>query len=364
MDVGIIGLPQSGKTTLFQALTGGAVAPASRAFGDSAHVGVAKVPDPRLDVLARLFQPQRIVPAEVRYVDVAFARGTAPGQALDARALAALQSADALLGVVRAFADPAVALPKGGVDPDRDATLLEQELLLADLALLEKRQQRIDEAFRGARAGERAAYLTERELLRRIQAALEREVPLRAQSFTPEEVSLLRGYQFLSARPLLTVWNIGEQDLPQAAAREAELAARYAGSARRAVAICARIEAELAQLSEPEAAAFRADLGLVEAARDRVIRLSYELLGYISFLTVGPDEVRAWAIRRGTLAPQAAGKVHSDIERGFIRAQVVGWQELVATGSLAAARSRGLLRQEGRGYEVQDGDVIEFLFNV
>lgn len=364
MDVGIIGLPQGGKTALFRALTGDAVGAVTMASGDSAHVGVAKVPDPRLDALARLFRPQRIVPVEVRYLDVPFAKGSGRGQGLDPRALTSLQNADALLGVVRAFADPAVALPKGGVDPDRDAAMLELELAFADLALLEKRQQRIDEALRGAKPGERAAYLEERELLRRMQAALEGEVPLRAQSFSPEETRRLQGYQFLSAKPLLLVWNISEDDIPGAAALEAGLSGRYAAPARRAVAICAKLEQELAQLPEAEAAAFGADLGIVERARDRVIRLSYELLGYIAFLTVGPDEVRAWAIRRGTLAPQAAGKVHSDIERGFIRAQVVGWQELLDAGGLAEARTRGLLRREGRGYEVQDGDVIEFLFNV
>ncbi|MSQ33827.1 MAG: redox-regulated ATPase YchF [Dehalococcoidia bacterium] len=363
MEIGVLGLPQSGKTTLFNALTGGGSA-GSHASKGGLNLGVAKVPDPRLEALARLFQPQRIVPVEVKYMDVALAREAGRRQGLDARALASLQNSDAILGVVRAFTDPSVAMPADGVDPARDAELLELELAFADLALLEKRRQRITESLRGARPGERAAYLAEQELLSRIQTSLEGEVPLRAQSFTPEERRLLRAYQFLSDKPLLLVWNIGEEAVPTAAGLDAQLAARYGGPGRRAVALCAKLEMELAQLATGEAAPFRADLGLSEAARDRVIRLCYELLGYLSFLTVGPDEVRAWAIPRGTLAAQAAGKVHSDIERGFIRAQVVGWEELLAAGGIAQSRSRGHLRQEGRSYEVKDGDVIEFLFNL
>jgi GTP-binding protein YchF len=363
MDLGIIGFQRSGKTTVFNAVTRGHAQTGSYGAGVEPNIGVVKVPDQRLDDLAKLFSPKKLTHADIRYIDFpgsAFGEGSGPS----AQFLAQLARCDALIHVVRAFRDESVPHPRGSVDAARDAAAMELELAFADASFIEKRVERIEASMRAVKAGERDAAERETALLARLKRSLEGETPLRAQEMSAEEQKSLVNYQFLSDKPLLVVVNIDEGDVARAGEVEREQAA-LAGRAQTAVAaISGKIEQELADLSEEEAVEFRADLGITEPGLDRMIRLSYALTGLISFFTVGPDECRAWNVRSGALAPAAAGKIHTDLERGFIRAEVVRWDELQAAGSLAEARKRGHLRQEGKQYVVQDGDCLNILFNV
>jgi len=357
LRAGLFGFPSAGKTALFQLLTSAREAP--RAGGKTeANVGVSRVPDDRLDRLTALFNPRKHVPATVEFADVAGAGGAQTGAKalLD---LAPFRNADALLHVVRMFRDPAVPHPSGSIDPARDVRAMEDELILADLGVVERRLERLE---RDLKKGASPELRREQDILLRCRAALEAAQPLRALGLPPEDAKRLRGFQFLSAKPLLIVLNLDEADLPQAddAVRLAGLEAFMSGAATRAVPICAKIELEIAQLDAADAAAFMADLGLKESGLDRVIRASYDLLGYISFFTVGEDECRAWSIPRHTTAVLAAGEIHSDISRGFIRAEVVGYDALVGRGSMAACRDHGEVRLEGKDYIVQDGDIINF----
>ncbi len=353
MEISLCGLPRSGKTTLWSLLTGMAVPEGGKV---ETRRGVTKVPDARLDRLVPLFKPKKTTHATVTYVDLAPMEKGA-GKA-DNPLLAPLRAADALLLVLRAWDDPADPHPDGTIDPARDLSLVETEFLLADLDVAQRRLERLESVIRKASRDEDKK---EHELLARAIRELEAEVPLRA-ALSDEELRALRSYAFLTAKPLLVAVNLDED-------RTAEIgqgpeAFGLAGIARRPgtefVALSAKIEREIASLSAEDAAAFRADLSIEEPALDRLIRASYHLLGYISFLTVGDDECRAWSIRAGTSARQAAGAVHSDIERGFIRAEVVPWDRLLEAGSLAAAREKAWLRLEGKDYVVQDGDVVHF----
>ncbi|MEO6214041.1 MAG: redox-regulated ATPase YchF [Vicinamibacterales bacterium] len=357
LRAGLIGFPSSGKTALFQLLTSARDAP--RAGGKSdAHVGVARVPDDRLDQLTALFEPKKHTPATVEFADIAGVGGAKTGAAalLD---VAPFRAADALLHVVRMFRDPTVAHPSGSVDPARDVRLMEDELILADLGVVERRLERLE---RDLKKGNTPELKKEQEILGRCRTALEEGKALRALELTGEDAKRLRGFQFLSAKPLLLVLNLDEADLPRAdqAVQLAGLEQFMSGAATRAVPICARIELEIAQLEPADATVFMADLGLKESGLDRVIRGSYDLLGYISFFTVGEDENRAWSIPRQTSAQLAAGEIHSDIQRGFIRAEVVRYEHLLGRGTLGACREHGELRLEGKEYVVQDGDVINF----
>jgi GTP-binding protein YchF len=358
MKVGIIGLSSSGKSTLFQLLTGSpAPAPGARA---EARMGVARVPDPRVEALAELYRPKKKTPATVEYVDVP---GVAKGEGSALVDLPALRGVDALIHVVRAFASDVVAHPDGDVDALRDIHMLELELILADLGAVEKRLERLEANIKKANRPEDAA---ERPLFLKMKEALEAERPLRQLELTDEERKRLRNYSFLSEKPVLLVVNLGEDQVRESTALLASSGIRELAE-RPGFALCpvsAPIEAEMAQLSAEDARAFREDLGLQEPGLDRVIRTSYALLGLISFLTAGEDECRAWTIRRGTKATQAAGEIHSDIERGFIRAEVVAFEDLIKAGSLAACREAATLRLEGKEYVVRDGDVINFRFNV
>jgi hypothetical protein len=353
---GIIGLAGAGKSRLFQLLTG---SPPQQGRPEP-RLGVARVPDPRVDALAGIFRPRKTTCASVEYADVP---GVAKGQGSSLVDLPALRGVDALVHVVRAFESELAPHPEGSVDPLRDVEILELELILADLGLAERRLERLASAIAKQNRAEDKA---ERELFSRLKAALESERPLRALELAAEEQRQLRNYSLLSAKPQLVAVNLGEQHV-----RDAEGYLASSGLAvwadRPGVRLCpisAPIEAEMAELPPEDAAAFREDLGLAEPGLDRVIRGTYDLLGLISFLTAGEDECRAWTIRRGTPAVRAAGVIHSDIERGFIRAEVVAYPDLVEAGSLAACRERGTLRLEGKEYEVQDGDVINFRFNV
>lgn len=362
----IIGLPQSGKTTVFNALTQSEAPTGVFSSGEEEpNLATVKVPDERLTILTGMFNPRRTVPADVQYYDVA---GVAKGiheQGLSGRLLGYLSQGAALVHVVRAFDDPSAPHPEGSVDPLRDIETMNLELSFSDLGLIEKRLPRLEAQIPKLRGPEREAFEREHAALTRLRAAVEEGIPIREAELDPEEDRLLRGFGFLSAKPLLVLINVGEEQLGRpaqdliAAARE-----RFSRTGVVIDALAGKIEAEIARLDPDDAALFMADLGISESGRDRVIRISYDLLGLMSFFTVGPDEVRAWTIRRGTPAVEAAGEIHSDIQRGFIRAEVVAYDDLITTGGLAEARKAGKLRLEGKTYVVQDGDIAHFLFNV
>ena len=363
MEIGIIGLPASGKTTVFNALTRGWADVA--AYGGKPNVGVAAVPDARLDRLAVLYEPRKPVPAMVSYVDIpppASPSGRTRG--ISGQYLNDLQRVDALLIVARAFNDEAVLHVDGSVDPFRDVENMLLELLFSDLDLLERRLQRLDESSKGAKAAERDAIEKERDLLQRIKEQLEAETPIRDQQFTREQADLLRGFQFLTSKPLIVLLNIDEDDLDEAQRLEERLAGAVQGPSIRAAALCGKLEMDLAQMDAAEEAEFREAIGAGESGMNRVIRLSYDVVGLITFLTIGDDEVRAWELPKGITASRAAGKIHTDFEQGFIRAEVVPYDDLVACGGFAEARKRGVLRQEGKNYIVQDGDAVHVLFNL
>jgi GTP-binding protein YchF len=358
MKAGILGLSLAGKSTLFQLLTG---TPAALPGGrPEARLGIARVPDPRVERLGEIFQPKKRTLATVEYVDVP---GVAKGEGGALVDLPALRGVDALVHVVRAFESESVPHPDGSVDALRDAKMLELELILADLSTVERRLERLEANIKKANKPEDSS---ERALFLRLKESLEAEKPLRQLELAEEERARLRGYALLSGKPMLLVANLGETDIKQAAAWLASsgLMAFASQPGLAACAVAAPIEAEMAELRPEDAQAFRDDLGLREPGLDRVIRSTYELLGLVSFLTAGEDECRAWTIKRATRAQIAAGTIHSDIERGFIRAQVVAFSDLALAGSLAACREKGTLRLEGRDYLVEDGDVIEFKFNV
>ncbi len=362
----LIGLGSSGKTTLFQLMTSAReTARAAHGKGE-ASIGIAKVPDVRLDRLTAMYNPRKRVPATVEFTDLA-----APGATGGAKALvdvAAYKNADALVHLLRAFNDPAIPHPAGSIDPARDAQAMEDELILADLGVAERRLERLEKDLKKMRS---ADLERERDVITLCKAALEEGRPLRALNLEGDDLKRLRGFQFLSAKPLLIVINLDEAALAEGgdAATGVEHAAAAAGltaflsrARTAAVAVCAKIELEIAQLEAADAAAFLADLGLSASGLDRVIRASYDLLGYISFFTVGEDECRAWSIPLGTPAQAAAGEIHSDIARGFIRAEVVSYDALVGRGSMAACREHGEVRLEGKEYLVADGDIINFRF--
>lgn len=362
----ITGLPYTGKTTLFNLLTGGHAATGGFAGAEAeTNVGVAKVPDERVAKLSELFKPKKTTFAEITYRDLGLTKGAGAGEGVSAKKLGDLRTADALLHVVRAFRDPSVPHSEGSVDPLRDAATLDLELLIADHSVVERRLERIEPELRGAKGADRDAKERERELLTQGLAALAAERPLRDVGYSIEDVRLLRGYRFLTLLPQLIVVNLDEADVARPDAVLAPLrenAAKHRSTA--VVPVCAKIEAEIAELSREEADAFRAELGIAEPALERLVRATYELLGLMSFFTSGEDEVRAWTVDAGSSAQQAAGAIHSDLERGFIRAEVIHWDELLKHGSEAAARKAGSLRTEGKTYPVKDGDVLHVLFNV
>src|SRR3954465_10532878 len=345
----LIGFPSSGKTTLFQLMTSAKDAP--RGKGD-VNIGISKVPDSRLDVLTGMYNPRKRVPATVEFTDlIAPPRAGAQGL-VD---VAGYKNADALVHVVRAFRDPSIAHPSGSIDPGRDAQAMEDELILADLGVAERRLERIEKDLK---KGKSAVLEKERDLVQRCKDALEHGTPLRSLQLAGDDLKRLRGFQFLSAKPLLLVINLDEEDVADVGADVARAAEKtgltgfLAHASTRAVALCTKIELEISQLAPDDAKAFLADLGLAESGLDRVIRTTYDLLGYISFFTVGEDECRAWSIARGTHAQLAAGEIHSDIQRGFIRAEVVHYDALTMRGSMHAAREHGEVRLEGKDYIV------------
>lgn len=360
MKMCIVGLPQSGKSSLFSALTGASTELSLAKGADP--VAVVKVPDPRLEKLAAIFEPKKKTAAAIEFVEL---RGIPAGDAKHApfseQFLGQLRTADALLAVVRSFRDPAVPHPLERIDARRDLAGLEAEFLLSDLAIAETRVDRLRKQV-AAKSSDRD--VRELAVLEKCRAALESETPLRALELTDDEDTLIRGFRFLTRKPLLAVVNLDEDEIR----REAEVLAPFtdwaAGPRAAAVGLSARVESEIRQLTDEDAAGFRSDFGIGASALDRLIATAYRMMGLISFFTVGGDEVKAWTVSDGTVATRAAGVIHSDIERGFIRAEVVSYDHFVTRGDIAGCRTDGTLRLEGKAYPVRDGDIINFRFAV
>ncbi len=369
MKVGIVGLPQVGKTIIFKLLTGSRVDPSSWGGGREAHVGIAHVPDKKLDRLAEIAKPEKTTYATIEYVDLpGLGRGEGKSATLGpAKEMAAylnsLKNVDALLHVVRAFKDANIPHMEGAVDPSRDIALFELEMIFSDLAIVDKRLERLAKDMKKIKSAELEA---ENEILLRFKKALESEQPLRDLELTAEEEKRIRGFTFLSAKPELLLINLGDEDAAKIDSAVEEFGLQKQASMRNVgiTAVCGKIESEIASLPPEDARMFMDDFGISGKALDRIIQKSYDLLGVFSFYTVGEPEARAWTIPLGTTAMQAAGAIHTDIEKGFIKAEVVSYQDMVECGSFAAAKSRGTLRLEGKEYRVQKGDVILFRFNV
>jgi ribosome-binding ATPase len=354
MQTGIIGLPQVGKTSLFRILTRARVE--ARSAPNQAHVGIARVPDERVAKLSEIFKPKKITYATIEYVDIG---GIQKDREKNSASLVPLREADALAHVVRLFENPAVPHEGGSIDAMRDIESVEIELMLYDLEQAAKRIERVEKDLK-----KKKETLLEAELqvLTRCRQALEAETPLRELEFKPEEQKMLTGFMFLTRKPMLYVLNLDDEEAPDVdrAVGKYHLEKLTSKAQTAVVPFCGKIEAELAELADAEVAEMMSAYGLKESGRDRLIQASYRLLGLISFLTCGEPECRAWTIERGMTAQKAAGAIHSDIEKNFIKAEVVFWEDLLAAGSFAAARERGQFRLEGKEYIVKDGDVILF----
>ena len=359
MKIALLGFPAVGKSTLFGILTGHAEPhPAPGRTGLQA--GVTQVPDPRLDTLAAIFEPKKITPATVEFWDPAAAQKPGRGASLP---FGEIRPADGFLHIVRAFDDPSVPSPRGGIDPKRDVAAMEAELLLADLAVVEKRLEKLEASLRKRKNPDDAA---EEEVLVRVRVGLDREMPVRALGLRPEMKKRVRGFSFLTDKPILGVVNVGEKEagaLDGAPDRYGLTGGKWYLHDTFCAA-SAEIEAEVAQLEPADAAAFRSDLGLPDDCRERLLRSAWVALDQATFFTWVEGEVRAWNVPLHTPAQRAASRIHSDMERGFIRAEVIALDDLVAAGSIGAARERGTFRMEGKDYEVAEGDVITFRFNV
>ena len=357
---GIVGLPNVGKSTLFNALTRAGIAAENYPFCTiDPNVGVVEVPDPRLDRIAEIVRPQRRLPATVEFVDIAgLVAGASQGEGLGNQFLAHIRETDAIIQMVRCFDDPDVSHVSGRVDPLADMEVINTELALADLATLEKAMARLE---RKLKSGDKQAA-RRHEIYHRLQSALDQGHPARSVSLSEEEQGEIGELHLLTAKPVLYVANVTEDDRQNEYCTR--VTARAAEEGARAIMICAAIEAELVRLDEVDRQDFLDELGLAEPGLNRVIRAAYDLLGLRTFFTAGPQEVRAWAVRRGARAPQAAGVIHTDFERGFIRAEVVSYDDFIACGGEQGAKDGGRWRLEGKDYVVQEGDIMHFRFNV
>ena len=365
MDVAIVGLPGSGKSTVFNAVTRGAAQVAGYGGRAEPNVGVAKVPDARLDALASVYKPKRVVPSEVSYIDLPPPPdGFGRTRGISGEYLNRVQAVDVMVIVARAFEDESVVHVDGSVDALRDAETMLLELSFADLEMIDRRLTRLSDGMKGARAAERDAILKEQGLFARLKERLEAGEAMRSASLAADEERLLAGFGLLSAKPVIVLVNIGEEQLDESA----ELYVRAVSQLQRPMVetavLCGALEMDLAQMEPGEEKEMREGLGVGESGLDRMIALTHKAADVVTFFTGNDNEVHAWTAPRGTGAAAAAGRVHSDFERGFIRAEVISASDLGQCGSIAAARSEGLLRQEGRSYEVQEGDVLNILFSV
>ncbi len=369
MKVAIIGLANTGKTTIFNALTGLNVETTIYpTLAAEPHIGMVKVPDKRLDKLSEIYNPKKTTYATVEYID--FIGLTKGDIEQNKKVFELIKDTDAIVHVIRGFEDEVIMHPLGHIDPKRDAETVELEMIFGDLELIDKRLERMEQGLKRGKKPDEA----EKKLLLKCKESLENEIPLRDLEFSEEEQKAMRHLQFMSIKPIIVVLNVAEKDLNTEKVKELEKEIKELFAKRNdnsslvtrhsSLFLCGKIEMEIAQLPSEEAEVFLDDLGISEPALNRLIRVSYDLLGLISFLTAGEDEVRAWTISRGLNAQKAAGKIHSDIERGFIRAELVSYDDFIACGGMAGAREKGLLRLEGKNYEVKDGDIINFRFNV
>lgn len=356
MRLGIIGLPQSGKTTLFNALTRATQPTGMSAGRIEVHTGVVDVPDPRVDRLSAMFKPKKTIYAKVTYADIAGLDGSASKEGISGTLLNQLTQMEGFIHVVRVFENENVAHPSGSLDPSRDIQAMDSEFILNDLIAVERRQERLVEERK--KGGGRDKTIIEREiaLFERFHEALNAEKPLRDLSISTEDEKALSGFGFLSRKPALVVLNLSEGQTPPVI--------EYKHQHSLLTDLQGELEMEIAQLPPDEAKLFLEEYGIAEPSLNRMIRLSYDLLGLQSFFTVGPDEVRAWTVHRGASAPEAAGEIHTDMQKGFIRAEVIAYNDLVTLGGLAEGRSKGKLRLEGKEYIVQDGDVLNIRFNI
>ncbi len=361
MKIAITGLANSGKTTIFNALTGMSLETTIYAtVASEPHHGVVKVPDARIEKLSEIYKPKKTTYATVEYIDyIGLTKGD---MEQNRKVFDLIKDVEAVVHVIRGFEDETVAHPLGDIDPKRDAETVELEMIFGDLELVDKRLERMEQGIKRGKKPDEA----EKKLLLKCKEVLEGERPLRDVEFSEDEQKAMSHLQFMSIKPLVAVVNVGEKDMnsEKTTGIVELLQSLFTGKGVRVLSLCGKIEMEIAQLPSEEAAAFLDDLGIKEPALNKLIHVSYDLLGLISFLTSGEDEVRAWTIRKGMNAQKAAGKIHSDIERGFIRAEVIFFDDFISCGSMSAARDKGLLRLEGKSYEVRDGDIINFRFNV